>query len=96
MVARSACVDNMENLEFLTMIQVAKSIPIVHDVTLDGWTFDSYSRSYHTYMDLWVPLIGDDSLFCRKEGVPRALPRGKIYDFCSNYFKISVFCLLSP
>ena len=66
LVARSIYFDNIENLELLTMILVAKSIPIVHGVTLDGWTFDSYSRGHHAYMDLWVPLIGDDSLFRRK------------------------------
>ena len=33
----------------------------------------SYSRGYHKYMNIWVPLIGDEPLICRKE-------KGKVYD----------------
>ena len=28
---------------------------------------NSYARGYHAYMDIWKPLIGDDSLRCKQE-----------------------------
>ena len=27
----------------------------------------SHARGYHAYMDIWKPLIGDDSLRCKRE-----------------------------
>ena len=30
-------------------------------------TINTFSRGSHEYMSLWMPLIGGDSLFCRRE-----------------------------
>ena len=35
-------------------------------IDLEKWSFNSYSRGYHKYMNIWVPLIRDESLICRK------------------------------
>ena len=56
----------------------ADSIPIVVDDDVNRWAHDSFLRGYHAYMDIWVPLIGDDSLVCRKEGQNRYI--------CTLYF----------
>ena len=30
-------------------------------------TINTLSRGYHEYMSVWMPQIGDNSLFCRRE-----------------------------
>ena len=30
-------------------------------------TINTFLRGYHEYMSVWMPQIGDDSLFCRRE-----------------------------
>ena len=42
-------------------------ISIVIDEHLVRWSFSSYLRGYHAYLDVWIPMIGDDSLVCHKE-----------------------------
>ena len=40
---------------------------IIIDSDLERWYFNSYSRGYHAYINIWIPLIRDESLICRKE-----------------------------
>ena len=45
-------------------------IPILIDNSFSVLKHNSYSRGYHgyhAYMDVWKPLIGDDSLRCKRE-----------------------------
>ena len=41
--------------------------PIIIYPDLERWYFNSYSRGYHVYMNIWIPLIGDETLICWKE-----------------------------
>ena len=49
------------------MIISRENLPIIIDLDLERWHFNSYSRRYHAYMNVWIPLIGDESLICRIE-----------------------------
>ena len=51
----------------IKMVLQGQEIAIVIDNDLKLWSFSSFVRGYHAYMDIWVPLIGDDSLTCQKE-----------------------------
>ena len=42
-------------------------IPILIDNIISVLKHNSYARGYHAYMDIWKPLIGDDSLRCKRE-----------------------------
>ena len=42
-------------------------IPILIDNSFSVLKHNSYARGYHAYMYTWKPLIGDDSLFCKRE-----------------------------
>lgn len=42
-------------------------IPITHDESFSIYKYSSYTRGYHAYRYVWIPLIGDDSLFCEHE-----------------------------
>ena len=53
------------------MINSADLVIIGSD--LEKWFFNSYSHGYYKYMNIWVPLIGDESLISRKE-------KGNVYD----------------
>ena len=57
----------MEGFNLLREIVNSGHISIVIDEHLVRWSFDSYLRGYHAYLDVWVPMIGDDSLVCHKE-----------------------------
>ena len=39
-------------------------IPILIGNSFSVLKRNSYARGYHAYMDIWKPLIGDDSLRC--------------------------------
>ena len=38
-----------------------------HWSILENWSFNSCSRGCHKYMNICVPLTGDESLICRKK-----------------------------
>ena len=57
----------IENVNLLDAILEGDEIPIVLDERLVRFSYDSYLRGYHAYMNIWIPLIGDDSLNCEKE-----------------------------
>ena len=42
-------------------------IPILIDNNFSVLKHNSYARGYHACMDIWKPLIGDDSLRCKRE-----------------------------
>ena len=42
-------------------------ILILIDNIISVLKHNSYARGYHAYMDIWKPLIGDDSLRCKRE-----------------------------
>ena len=42
-------------------------IPILIANSFSVLKRNSYARGYHTCMDIWRPLIGDDSLRCKRE-----------------------------
>ena len=57
----------MEEENILQLIISGKDLPIITDPDLERWYFNSYSRGYHAYMNIWIPLTGDESLICRRE-----------------------------
>ena len=49
---------------------LAENIDIELPITLEEFssrTINTFSRGYHEYMSVWMPQIGDDSLFCKRE-----------------------------
>ena len=42
-------------------------ISILIDNSFSVLKHNSYARGYYAYMDIWKPLIGDDSLRCKRE-----------------------------
>ena len=57
----------MEEENILQLIISSENLPIIIDPDLERWYFKSYSRGYHAYMNIWIPLVGDESLICQKE-----------------------------
>ena len=57
----------MEEENILQLIISSENLPIILDPDLERCYFNSYSRGYHTYMNIWISLIGDESLIYRKE-----------------------------
>ena len=53
---------------FLQLIVDADNIPIAVNDDVNRWAHDSFLHGYHAYMPIWMPLVGDDSLVCHKEG----------------------------
>ena len=45
----------------------SENLPTIIDPDLEIWYFNLYSCGYHAYMNIWIPLIGDESLICQKE-----------------------------
>ena len=58
---------DMEEENILQFIITSENLPIITDPDLERWYFNSYSRGYHAYMNIWIPLIGNESLISRKE-----------------------------
>ena len=49
---------------------LAENIDMDIPTTLEEFsshTINTFSRGYHEYVSVWMPQIGDDSLFCRRE-----------------------------
>ena len=63
----------MEEENVLQLIINSENLPIIIEFDLGKWLFNSYSRGYHKYINIWEPLIGDESLIYRKE-------KGNVYD----------------
>ena len=57
----------MEKENILKLIISSGNPPIIIYPDLERWYFNSYSRGYHAYMNIWIPLIGDETLICWKE-----------------------------
>ena len=57
----------MEGENFFQLIINSEDLPILIDLNLERWSFSSFLRGYHEYMDIWAPLIGEDSLIYQKE-----------------------------
>ena len=55
----------MEEENILQLIISSENLPIIVDPDLERWY--SYTRGYNAYMNIWILLIGDESLICRKE-----------------------------
>ena len=58
---------DMEEENILQFIITSENLPIITDPDLERWYFNSYSRGYHAYMNIWIPLIGNEPLISRKE-----------------------------
>ena len=57
----------MEEENILQLIISSENLPIIINPDLKRWYFNSYSRGYHAYMNIWIPLIGDESLIVEKK-----------------------------
>ena len=57
----------MEEENILQLIIISENLPIIIDPDLEKWYFNSSSRGYYVYMNIWISLNGDESLICRKE-----------------------------
>ena len=57
----------MEEENILQLIISSENLPLIIDPDLERLYFNSYSRGYHAYMNIWIPLIGDKSLIYRRE-----------------------------
>ena len=45
----------MEEENILQLIISSENLPIIIDHDLEIWHFNSYSRGYHVYMNIWIP-----------------------------------------
>ena len=57
----------MEEENILQLIISSENLPLIIDPDLERLYFNSYSGGYHAYMNIWILLIGDESLICQKE-----------------------------
>ena len=57
----------MEEENTLQLIISSENLPLIIDPDLERLYFNSYSGGYHAYMNIWILLIGDESLICQKE-----------------------------
>ena len=58
----------MEEKNILQLIIISEYLPIIIiDPDLERWLINLYSLGYHAYMNIWILLIEDESLICRKE-----------------------------
>ena len=57
----------MEEENILQLIIIREYLPIIIDPDLERWLINLYSLGYHAYMNIWILLIEDESLICRKE-----------------------------
>ena len=57
----------MEEENILQLIIISEYLPIIIDLDLERWLINLYSLGYHAYMNIWILLIEDESLICRKE-----------------------------
>ena len=48
-------------------IPFATPVPILIENTFTTFKYSSFSRGYRVYKDVWIPIIGDDSLTCERE-----------------------------
>ena len=51
----------------LQLIIISENLPIIIDPDLERWLINLYSLGYYAYMNIWILLIEDESLICRKE-----------------------------
>ena len=45
----------------------ATPITVLIENTFTGFKYSSFIRGYHVYKDVWIHIIGDDSLTCEQE-----------------------------
>ena len=57
----------MEEENILQLIIISENLPVIIDPDLERWLINLYSLGYHAYMNIWILLIEDESLICRKE-----------------------------
>ena len=57
----------MEEENILQLIIISENLPIIIDPDLERWLINLYSLGYYAYMNIWILLIEDESLICRKE-----------------------------
>ena len=57
----------MEAENILQLIIISENLPIIIDPDLERWLINLYSLGYYAYMNIWILLIEDESLICRKE-----------------------------
>ena len=57
----------MEEENILQLIVISENLPLITDPDLERWLINLYSLGYHAYMNIWILLIEDESLICRKE-----------------------------
>ena len=57
----------MAEENILQLIIISENLPIIIDPDLERWLINLYSLGYHAYMNIWIVLIEDESLICRKE-----------------------------
>ena len=55
--------DQQDKMEILFDFE----IPILIDNSFSVLKLKSYACGYHAYIDIWKPLIGDESLRCKRE-----------------------------
>ena len=45
----------------------ATPITVLIENTFTAFKYSSFIRGYHVYKDVWIQIIGDDSLTCEQE-----------------------------
>ena len=55
--------DQEDKMEILFDVEIS----ILIDNSFSVLKHNSYACSYYAYMDIWKPLIGDDSVRCKRE-----------------------------
>ena len=49
----------MQEENILQLIISSENLILIIDPDLESWYFNSHSRWYHAYMNIWIPLIED-------------------------------------
>ena len=60
-------IQDMQEENILQLIISSENLILIIDPDLERWYFSSHSRWYHAYMNIWILLIENQSLICRKE-----------------------------
>ena len=65
----------MEEENILQLFISIENLHVIIDLDLERWYFNSYPHGYYAYLNIWIPLIGDESLICQKEKGNECDPR---------------------
>ena len=51
----------------------ATPITVLIENTFTAFKYSSFIRGYHVYKDVWIHIVGDDSLTCEQENVMKMI-----------------------